>query len=49
VGTRPRRRLTRPDGSLLVKYTLEVVLVSVTNVDRAKAFYTDKVGFHSEP
>jgi catechol 2,3-dioxygenase-like lactoylglutathione lyase family enzyme len=28
-----------------VKYTLEVVQVPVSDVDRAKAFYTDQVGF----
>jgi predicted enzyme related to lactoylglutathione lyase len=27
-------------------YKLELVYVPVTDVDRAKAFYTDKVGFH---
>lgn len=27
-------------------YKLELVLVPVTDVDRAKAFYTDKVGFN---
>ncbi|WP_327356569.1 VOC family protein [Streptomyces sp. NBC_01304] len=27
-------------------YTLEVIVVPVTDVDRAKEFYRDKVGFH---
>jgi catechol 2,3-dioxygenase-like lactoylglutathione lyase family enzyme len=27
---------------------LELVMVPVSDVDRAKAFYTDKVGFHSD-
>ncbi|MFF0147382.1 putative enzyme related to lactoylglutathione lyase [Amycolatopsis sulphurea] len=27
-------------------WTLEVVVVPVSDVDRAKAFYTDQVGFH---
>ena len=27
---------------------LELVLVPVTDVDRAKAFYTEKVGFHAD-
>ncbi|WP_410624785.1 VOC family protein [Amycolatopsis sp. cmx-8-4] len=27
-------------------WTLEVVVVPVSDVDRAKAFYTDKLGFH---
>jgi catechol 2,3-dioxygenase-like lactoylglutathione lyase family enzyme len=34
-------------------YKLEVVVIPVTDVDRAKAFYTEKLGFHldadSEP
>ncbi len=27
-------------------WTLEVVLIPVTDVDRAKAFYADQLGFH---
>src|SRR5579862_2173022 len=27
---------------------LELVVVPVTNVDRAKAFYTEKIGFHAD-
>jgi catechol 2,3-dioxygenase-like lactoylglutathione lyase family enzyme len=29
-----------------VNWTLEVVIVPVSDVDRAKAFYADRVGFH---
>jgi catechol 2,3-dioxygenase-like lactoylglutathione lyase family enzyme len=29
-----------------VNWTLEVVVVPVSDIDRAKAFYADKVGFH---
>jgi catechol 2,3-dioxygenase-like lactoylglutathione lyase family enzyme len=29
-----------------MKWTLEVVIVPVSDVDRAKAFYSDKLGFH---
>lgn len=29
-------------------WKLELVTVPVTNVDRAKAFYTDQVGFHAD-
>jgi catechol 2,3-dioxygenase-like lactoylglutathione lyase family enzyme len=29
-----------------MKWTLEVVVVPVSDVDHAKAFYSDKVGFH---
>ena len=27
---------------------LELISVPVTNVDRAKAFYTEKIGFHAD-
>ena len=27
---------------------LELVIIPVSNVDRAKAFYTDKIGFHAD-
>jgi predicted enzyme related to lactoylglutathione lyase len=30
----------------MMNWTLEVVVVPVANVDRAKTFYADKVGFH---
>lgn len=29
-------------------YRLELVFVPVTDVDRAKAFYVDRVGFHAD-
>ncbi|MGA9101917.1 glyoxalase superfamily protein [Aeromicrobium sp.] len=31
-----------------MEYKLEVVFVPVTDVDRAKEFYVDKVGFHAD-
>jgi catechol 2,3-dioxygenase-like lactoylglutathione lyase family enzyme len=39
----PRFTLER---TVQVNWTLEVVIVPVSNVDRAKAFYADQVGFH---
>lgn len=32
----------------MVDMKLELVIVPVTDVDRAKAFYTDQVGFHAD-
>jgi catechol 2,3-dioxygenase-like lactoylglutathione lyase family enzyme len=29
-------------------WTLEVIVVPVTDVDRSKAFYTEKLGFHAD-
>lgn len=29
-------------------WKLELVVIPVTDVDRAKAFYTDKIGFHAD-
>jgi catechol 2,3-dioxygenase-like lactoylglutathione lyase family enzyme len=29
-------------------WTLEVVVIPVTDIDRSKAFYTDKLGFHAD-
>lgn len=29
-------------------WKIELVIIPVTDVDRAKAFYTDKVGFHAD-
>jgi catechol 2,3-dioxygenase-like lactoylglutathione lyase family enzyme len=40
-----RRRPHRPKEIPTVDWKLELVAVPVTDVDRAKAFYTDKVGF----
>jgi catechol 2,3-dioxygenase-like lactoylglutathione lyase family enzyme len=39
--------MTRPTiaGDRIVDFKLELVLVPVTDVDRAKAFYEDKAGF----
>jgi catechol 2,3-dioxygenase-like lactoylglutathione lyase family enzyme len=31
-----------------IQMKLELVMVPVTDVDRAKAFYTEKVGFHAD-
>src|SRR5690242_7390530 len=31
-----------------VQMKLELVLIPVTDVDRAKAFYTEKIGFHAD-
>jgi predicted enzyme related to lactoylglutathione lyase len=41
---------TRPGDSvaLLVDWRLELVQVPVSDVDRAKAFYTEKVGFNAD-
>jgi catechol 2,3-dioxygenase-like lactoylglutathione lyase family enzyme len=33
---------------LLVDWRLELVQVPVSDVDRAKAFYTEKIGFHAD-
>jgi predicted enzyme related to lactoylglutathione lyase len=33
---------------LLVDWRLELVQVPVSDVDRAKAFYTERVGFHAD-
>ena len=32
----------------MIEMKLEVVMVPVADVDRAKAFYVDKVGFHAD-
>jgi predicted enzyme related to lactoylglutathione lyase len=43
-------RLTRRRGTvaLVVDWRLELVQVPVSDVDRAKAFYTEKVGFNAD-
>src|SRR5579859_1332211 len=41
-----RRRRIANMASIQMK--LELVLVPVTDVDRAKAFYTEKIGFHAD-
>jgi catechol 2,3-dioxygenase-like lactoylglutathione lyase family enzyme len=35
----------RNEGGCIVDYKLELVLLPVSDVDRAKAFYTERVGF----
>ena len=32
----------------MMNWTLEVVAVPVSDVDRAKAFYTEKIGFNGD-
>jgi catechol 2,3-dioxygenase-like lactoylglutathione lyase family enzyme len=34
-----------PEGSTTVDYRLELVIIPVSDVDKAKAFYTEQVGF----
>src|SRR5687768_6653760 len=39
----------RPERTTQVMdYKLELVAIPVSDVDRAKAFYTDQVGFHAD-
>jgi catechol 2,3-dioxygenase-like lactoylglutathione lyase family enzyme len=45
VGEDSYRRKRQPIGSILVDMKLELVPVPVSDVDRAKAFYAEKVGF----
>src|SRR5437899_7211716 len=33
---------------MTMQMKLELAMVPVTNVDRAKAFYTEKIGFHTD-
>jgi hypothetical protein len=35
------------EGGCIVDYRLELVLLPVSDVDRAKSFYTEKAGFTS--
>lgn len=42
VRTLPHRKLT------LVDWKIELVAIPVTDVDRAKTFYVDQVGFHAD-
>jgi hypothetical protein len=37
---------TDREGGCIVDYKLELVLIPVSDVDRAKTFYTEKVGFN---
>jgi catechol 2,3-dioxygenase-like lactoylglutathione lyase family enzyme len=43
---RAARRATREE--VVVDYKLELVAVPVSDVDRAKSFYVDQVGFHPD-
>jgi predicted enzyme related to lactoylglutathione lyase len=36
------------DGGTIVDWKLELIAVPVSDVDRAKAFYTDQVGFNAD-
>jgi len=36
------------EGSLAMDWKLELVAIPVSDVDRAKAFYTEKVGFNAD-
>jgi catechol 2,3-dioxygenase-like lactoylglutathione lyase family enzyme len=40
------QRVERPRGSAGVDWKLEVAVVPVSDIDRAKSFYADKLGFH---
>src|SRR5881392_818901 len=44
------RRVVRPQtkGTHLMDWKLELVAIPVTDVDRAKAFYSEKVGFNAD-
>src|SRR5438034_621661 len=44
------RRVVRPQtkGTHLMDWKLELIAVPVSDVDRAKAFYTEKVGFNAD-
>ena len=47
----PSFRCERPpgaaiEGTTVMDWKLEVVVVPVTDIDRAKSFYVDKLGFH---
>jgi predicted enzyme related to lactoylglutathione lyase len=42
------RRLTDPGIPVLMDWKIELVAIPVTDVDRAKAFYVEQVGFHAD-
>src|SRR5215212_5034090 len=44
----PRRAKRRIRAMQVIDMKLELVQVPVTDVDRAKAFYTEKIGFHAD-
>jgi catechol 2,3-dioxygenase-like lactoylglutathione lyase family enzyme len=35
-------------GGIVMDWKLELISIPVSDVDRAKAFYTEKVGFHAD-
>src|SRR6202451_3459669 len=43
--TRSAARARRPEGAAIMDWKLEVVVVPVTDIDRAKEFYLAKLGF----
>jgi hypothetical protein len=42
----PAARARRTKGSCAMDWKLEVVVIPVTDIDRAKSFYVDQLGFH---
>lgn len=44
----PRKTRSRPTKGSCVDYKLELIAVPVSDVDRAKTFYADQVGFHAD-
>src|SRR5437868_11086722 len=45
-GRRPRRRIEPESRGTSMDWTLEVVILPVSDIDRSVAFYRDQVGFH---
>ena len=48
VARAPRDEISTDKLTLTVDWRLELVQVPVSDVDRAKAFYTDKAGFNAD-
>src|SRR5439155_8913464 len=46
ISERPGTSTSRARGGCRVDYKLELVLIPVSDVDRAKAFYVDRAGFN---
>src|SRR6266436_8235384 len=44
--TRSAAQARQPEGVAIMNWKLEVVVVPVTDIDRAKEFYLGKLGFH---
>jgi len=42
------KRVARPVGSAAMDWKIELIGIPVADVDRAKAFYTDKAGFNAD-